>query len=452
MQVREITHQQMTFYYFDKIGLGHAVMLCGGIVIPRPVYESDLQRAANEIFRINDILRARFIEKDGKVYQETPEFMERKFEVLRFSSKEEMDEYGHAYASVALKLDVRSEGAGCPKEMWQSGSKPSKTLIKNTLLLNAKLTRMQLKYHIHDKPGCCEIKLVQLPGACGVIVKMHHIVSDAWTMSLVANQFVEILNGKTPKAYSYDEYIAKHDEYLKSKRYQRDAAFLEEQLSRCEEDTPIWNRPMETLEAKRYTLTLSDDLSQNIKEYTTQHNTSPFTVAVAAIVLFASRKLNRDSVFLGQVAINRTGVRERNTAGIFTNSAPVLFYVDKESTFSDFVTYVNETNIAVMHHQKGKTAYEGIARTPYDLWVSYQIATIDADSTVVSERYYGSSAANLKVLTMEDRANEGKFKFHLDANIGQVTQEDADEFFCALESIMKDGIANDGKAIEELGK
>lgn len=118
-----------------------------------------MQRAANEIFRINDGLRARFIEKDGKVYQEIPGFVERKFEVLTFNSKEEMDEWGHAYASIALKLDVRSEGDGCPKEMWQSGSKPSKTLVKNTLLLNAKLKRMQLKYHIHDKPAVVKSRL-----------------------------------------------------------------------------------------------------------------------------------------------------------------------------------------------------------------------------------------------------------------------------------------------------
>lgn len=409
-----------------------------------------MQRAANEIFRINDGLRARFIEKDGKVYQEIPGFVERKFEVLTFNSKEEMDEWGHAYASIALKLDVRSEGDGCPKEMWQSGSKPSKTLVKNTLLLNAKLKRMQLKYHIHDKPACCEIKIVKLPGACGFIVKMHHIVSNAWTMSLIANQVIEILNGKTPQTYPYDEFIANQEEYFKTERYQRDVAFLKEQASRCAEPTMIWDRPLETLEAKRNTLTMSNDLTQRLKERAAQLNTSPYVITLSAVALYVSRKLNRDMVYLGLVSLNRRGIHERNMAGICVGSAPMLFEINKESTFSDFISYVQKKNTLVLRHARGCTTSSEAERS-YDLWVSYQNATIDANPTVISERYYGMSAGALQVLSMEDRTNEGQFKLHLDANIGKVTQEDADEFFHAVENILQDGMKDDTKTLGELG-
>ena len=100
----ELHNPQMVMYYIEKIGAGQACLMCGSLLLPRTIPESELQHAANEVFRINDGLRTRFVEKDGKVWQEYAPYAERTFEVKRFDSREALDEWGSVYATIPLMI------------------------------------------------------------------------------------------------------------------------------------------------------------------------------------------------------------------------------------------------------------------------------------------------------------------------------------------------------------
>ena len=186
----ELHDSQMFMYYADKQGAGQALLLCGSIVIPRKIDIGELQNAANELLRLNNGLRTYFIEKEGKVFQDVKPFEKKEFEVLHFNSKEELDEYGKVYATIPLKLDIRIEG----KETIKAESdKPSAELIKNVIIHNTKMffTKMRMGMLKRDK-GCFEVQIFELPESVGIILKIHHIVSDAWTVMLLANQFMSL--------------------------------------------------------------------------------------------------------------------------------------------------------------------------------------------------------------------------------------------------------------------
>ena len=444
----EITVNQELFYGFEKMGIGQVSVLCGSVTIPRLIDESELQRAANELFRINDGMRGYFLEKDGKVYQDYNPFEERTFEVLCFDSKEALDAWGSMYAAIPMKLDIRKEGRGVPKSKWQSGD-TSLALVKNVMIHNVCSAITCIKNGVKVKPSCCDVKLVYLPDACGAIIKMHHIVSDAWTMLLAANQFVSLLNGKQPKAYQYEEYLANEDAYQNSKRYKKDGEHYKQLYERCPESTAIWPNPMHTLEAVRNTIILSREDTVAIKEYAAARGVSPYILFLTAVSAFARHKTNLEKFYLGSVVINRTGIRERNTVGMFISAVPVLLELDEDISFADAVTYVNDENFTSFRHGKGPRPIEG-PWLPYDLWVSYQNATLDADSSAECTQYYCNYAPSTKILSIEDRLGDGCYKLHFDHSI-EVTQAEVDEFLKVTLAVLRAGIKNDSERLLALG-
>lgn len=444
----ELSPKQTLFYRAEKQGIGQVAILCGSIVIHRHIPEEEMQRATNEIFRINEGLRTYFIEKDGTVYQDFKPYEEQAFDVLHFESEDELDKWGSMYATIPLKLDIRSEGSGIPDSAWKN-SGTSRTLIKNVVIHKIKTAAKQVRHGIKSRPACCEIKLFYLPDGCGAILKMHHIASDAWTMLLVANQFVRIINGETPESYHYEDFIKSEEAYKESKRYARDRAFFEEQYQRCPEPSLLWPSVLNNLTAKRQTTKLSVEETNRIREYASAHNTSPYILFLTAVSVYISRKLQRDTFYVGSVVLNRSGKRELNTVGMFINAIPLLIELDMDATFADAFAQMQMTNLSCCRHEKGNTD-SSVGDMLYDMWVSYQTATLEADPTIACTQYYCNYAPTVTIFTVEDRSTEGCFKIHFDHNL-QTTEAEVDELFRVTLAVLRDGIADDSKKVGELG-
>ena len=184
------------------------------------------------------------------------------------------------------------------------------------------MRRLIKKYGMTNRaPGVFELILFELPDECGAIIKMHHIVSDAWAMVLVANQFLTILKGEHVETYDYFDIMSETDDYENTKRYLKDVEFFEEQQRKCPERTWLWPDRITTIEAVRTTRTLTEDLTGQIKEYAEKHGVSPYVLFLTAAAVYMSRKLDRDTFYVGSLTSNRAGIKDNNTVGLFIRSS-----------------------------------------------------------------------------------------------------------------------------------
>ena len=424
MSMFELHDSQMFMYYADKQGAGQALLLCGSILIPHRIDIGKLQDAVNELFRLNNGLRTYFIEKDGKAYQNIKPFEKKEFEVLHFNSKEELDEYGKVYATIPLKLDIRVEG----KETIKAESdKPSAELVKNVIIHNAKMffTRLRMGLLIRDK-GCCEVQIFELPESVGIILKIHHIVSDAWTVMLLANQFISILKGETVDAFDYREFVENDKKYFQSKRFERDREYMQEEFSKCPQQTWTWPEPYTSLEASRKTIVLDKELTAGIKKFCEENGITPFVLFMTAASLYINRKTQREMFYVGSVALNRSNYREKNTAGMFVTSIPVLIELNMKDSYFETLNKIKEKSLRAFKHQKGVIKNRDSKKMLYDMWISYQNATLDSDSTVDCTQYYCNYSIDTTILSIEDRSMDGQYKLHFDHNI-KVSEKDTDE-------------------------
>lgn len=91
-----------------------------------------------------------------------------------------------------------------------------------------------------------------------MLVKLHHIIGDAWSLSLLGTQFNKLLNGDFFEAYSYADYVQTEEKYIQSKRYERDKNFFVEQFKKCDEATYINEKQSDSLNAKRKTFAIDN--------------------------------------------------------------------------------------------------------------------------------------------------------------------------------------------------
>lgn len=442
----ELHDSQMFMYYADKQGAGQALLLCGSIVIPRKIDIGELQNAANELLRLNNGLRTYFIEKEGKVFQDVKPFEKKEFEVLHFNSKEELDEYGKVYATIPLKLDIRIEG----KETIKAESdKPSAELIKNVIIHNAKMffTKMRMGMLKRDK-GCFEVQIFELPESVGIILKIHHIVSDAWTVMLLANQFMSFLNGNAVETFEYQEFVENEKKYYQSKRFERDREYMQEEFNKCPEQTWTWPEPYTSLEASRKTVVLDKELTADIKKFCETSGTTPFVLFMTAASLYINRKTQREMFYVGSVALNRSNYREKNTAGMFVTSIPVLIELNMKDSFSETLNKIKEKSLRAFKHQKGVIKNRDSKKMLYDMWISYQNATLDSDSTVDCTQYYCNYSIDTTILSIEDRAMDGQYKLHFDHNC-KVSEKDVDELFDIIIKTIRQIIDNPDSPIKQ---
>ena len=373
---------------------------------------TEIQAAVNELYRLNDALRIRISETDGTVSQKIMEYAEQNIPVLRFESKAEMDSYAEKY--VKTPLDFYG--------------------------------------------NLCEISVVVLPEQYGLLVKLHHIIGDAWSLSLLGTQFNKLLNGDFFEAYSYADYVQTEEKYIQSKRYERDKNFFVEQFKKCDEATYINEKQSDSLNAKRKTFAIDNAHANLINSFAEKNETSAFMLFTVALSAYMNRtKMNAEKFYIGTAVLNRSGNKEQNTVGMFINTVPMLIELDNEKSFSENLSSVEETALSVFRHERynyGDVLTNlrkefNFGEKLYDTMISYQNAKVGG-ADVETTWYHGGEQSESLQIHIDDRDSEGIFRVHYDYLTEKFTGDEIEKIHRHICNLLFDGIANPNKKLHEL--
>ena len=407
-----LTKPQKLIYDMEKFAGGTISVICGSMLIDDKKDLSKLKLAVNELYRLNDALRIRICETDNEVSQIVVDYAEQNINVLCFENKSELDAYAKNYSKIPL--DFYS--------------------------------------------NLCEINIVVLPNQYGLLVKLHHIIGDAWTLSLLGTQFNKLINGESIEAYSYTDYIDNEKTYIHSKRYEKDKAFFLEQFKKCDEVTYISEKQTDSLNACRKTFIIDKYKANQINDYAHQHGTSAFMLFTSALSVYINRiKMNTEKFYIGTAVLNRNTAKENNTAGMFINTVPMLIEFDNAKSFAENLSGVEETTFSILRHQKYN--YGDILSTIrkeynfmeklYDVMISYQNATIIGANIETTWYHSGAQSESLQI-HIDDRDNDSIFRIHYDYQTDKFTEHEIDMLHHHLCNLLFDAIENDKKKPYEL--
>lgn len=318
MKYREyfsLTHPQQRIWYMEKINPHQPLHNIGGTVkIQGEVDFVCLEKAINYFIKKNDGIRHRFVESDENVHQYVEEYHKYQVRYTIFNSQKDLGAW-----------------------VQQEAAKPFD--INEQDLFDFALFKLQ-----DTKEG-------------GYFVKVHHIISDGWSMNLlteqICNAYTQILKGEkiTDQLNSTYMYcLEKEESYLTSKRFMKDKNFWNEKFSKL----PIVKRKNEVdcAKANRKTYSLTNNQSDEIKQFATGINVSVYAFFVALYYIYLNKVNGQDDLIIGMPVLNRAGKNEKNIVGMLTSTMPFRHTVDSEMTVIDFIKGINRELVRCYYHQK----------------------------------------------------------------------------------------------------
>lgn len=366
--------------YYDDTSVSN---LCGAIFYNEKRDNSLLKQALCMFIGNHSVIRLCFSENDESI-QYVSENINEDIPSMTFASMEEFDRYAEKYAKEPIKLT-------------------DKYLYR--------------------------FMIIEVEGKSGVLVVLSHLISDAWTFSLMANQvdaaYHNLAEGEENVLLEsdYTEYIHTEKNYLLSDRYKKDKLYWEEKyVTRPEKSIiKISSSNTESIEAKRITKVLSSDLEHALEDYCKTNPVTPAVLFETALIIYLSW-INQEnkSVTIGVPVLNRSNAKEKKIAGMFVSTMPLTVNIMPDMTVEELAGQITKGHMDIFRHQKYPYAdilknlreKQNFSGNLYDVMISYQNAKTD---TGADTRWYSNGYSEVPfVIHIDNRDKHSSHTINVD--------------------------------------
>lgn len=398
--VYELTNPQKMIYLTEQYFQGTTINnICGSLIIRQNTDLKLLNKAINYFIRNNDSFKMHFKIVKGELLQYLTDDKDYEFEIINIKEENEIEERAKRENSIPFNL------------------------------IDSKLFDFKL------------FKL--LSGNGGFIVKTHHIISDAITLSLVTTEIMKIYSKLIKneeisyEKYSYIDYINSEKEYNKSLRFEKDKKYWNETLM------PLPNKAtflpqkseIEDISSSREEFTLDKKTIEKIKKYCETYNISMFNFLIGVYSIYIGKINNQEIFTLGTPILNRTNYAEKHTSGMFISTSILKIDLSRNIGFSEFTKEIAKNNISMFKHQKYNYQYilEDIKKKDktisklYDIMLSYQITKatdLTLDIPYTTNWYSNNCIVNPLEIHFYDINDTNNLHIAYDYQIAKIAKEE----------------------------
>ncbi|MCQ9424676.1 amino acid adenylation domain-containing protein [Pseudomonas sp. LJDD11] len=208
------------------------------------------------------------------------------------------------------------------------------------------------------------VKLLRLEEDDHVLVlTMHHIVSDGWSMPVMVDELVTLYQGYEqgdevslpPLPIQYADYAVWQRRWMEAGEQQRQMAYWTGQLGG---EQPVLELPLDhprpaiqSHAGARLELELSSELSASLKQLAQRHGVTLFMVLLASFQTLLHRYSGQADIRVGVPNANRNRVETERLLGFFVNTQVLKAEFDQQTTFSELLQQVKLTALAAQAHQ-----------------------------------------------------------------------------------------------------
>ncbi|WP_268944794.1 non-ribosomal peptide synthetase [Pseudomonas sp. KNUC1026] len=204
-----------------------------------------------------------------------------------------------------------------------------------------------------------------------LVMTLHHIASDGWSMGVLVREFAAFYNARArQQALVLPTLPVHYADYASWQREQLEGGLLDEQLSywktQLEGDFSVLqlptDRPRPALPSYRggkVDLRLPPELVERLRQLASGSNATLFHVFLAAFALLLSRYSGQSSLNIGVPMTHRNRLELEGLVGFFVNSVVARVKVDALGSVEQFLASVRETALQAQAHKD----------TPFDLLV-----------------------------------------------------------------------------------
>ncbi|NOK15149.1 non-ribosomal peptide synthetase, partial [Corallococcus exercitus] len=196
-----------------------------------------------------------------------------------------------------------------------------------------------------------------------LLVTMHHIVSDGWSMGVLVREvaaFYEAFSaGRAPTLaplpVQYADFAMWQRGWLQGEALDAQLGYWKQQLSGAPSalDLPTDRSrpPVQSRRGATVDVHIPSQVSQALKALAQGEGATPFMVLLAAWQVLLSRYSTQDDISVGTPIAGRTQAETEGLIGFFVNTLVLRAHVRPEETFRQLLSQVKSTTLAAYEYQ-----------------------------------------------------------------------------------------------------
>jgi thioesterase domain-containing protein/acyl carrier protein len=320
------THTQQRCWFLDQLNPGNPALNVAVRWEIRGRFKiKSIESAFQQITDRHEILRTRFIVKDGQPFQQVVDKVDFKMSVidLRNVPAEQRDERVQSIGreTAAIPFDLRNTG-----------------LFRITFL------------QVDNERGF-------------ILITAHQICFDGWSIRVLGRELGEFAAAideqrqprLDPLPLQYGDYAMWQDEYLTSYGFETEKTFWREQLADAPyfEVTPDHPRgARKSYRGNIVSLVLPKDFGERMDRAARARQMSIYGYGSGVISALLHRFTNQREVLFGTQIAGRDEVDLENLIGVFINNLVLRFNISDDTTFDAHIGQANEVVSKALNHQR----------------------------------------------------------------------------------------------------
>lgn len=401
IKLYDLTIPQQSIYLTEQYASGTTInLISGDVVFEEKVNPKLIEKALNIYIQQNDTMRIKICMHNGQPKQYISEYKPFNLKVINIENENELQKQKEIITNTPVKFF-------------------------DSDLYFFTLFNMKNKKFILN-------------------VTFHHIISDAWTMSLFVKKFMPIYSSllkgekiENNNNFSYLDFIDTEKNYIESSRFQKDKDFWINFFDFEPEPSLISDKKENIIDttAKRKIYSLDKSIYSNILEFCNNSKCSVYTFFMSIYSLYLARINNANSSTIGTPVLNRTNFKEKNTIGMYISTIPFYINIDYENNFNVFLKKVSSNQMSFYRHQRYpysnlledlKAKYD-FSYNLYDIAISYQNARDERDSFDIkfhTDWAFNNNSSDTLQIHFYDMDDTGIIQIYYDYQISKLSEND----------------------------
>ncbi|MCB9230919.1 MAG: amino acid adenylation domain-containing protein [Bacteroidia bacterium] len=291
------------------------------VVLPHEVEDGQVEAALRQLVSEADVLRTRFFEEDGLPGQEFLAQVEFPLERVDFQSFSD------------------------PKASAQNWME-SQNLILFDLLQPPLFACAQLKIN---------------PEESWVYLRIHHLITDGYGLSLLTHRFGQILTAQirktelSPSPFTpYADFIAADQAYLQSEEFRKDKAYWQEKLAQLpDEGLFAGQRNLHSPNPRpECSLDLEGKRLAKVESFCKEQQVSPFHFFLACLYLNFRARTGAEEILLSSPILNRGKAAFKRSPGLFQGLLPLRIRAGEPENLLDLLRNIRQELKETFRYQK----------------------------------------------------------------------------------------------------
>jgi amino acid adenylation domain-containing protein len=197
----------------------------------------------------------------------------------------------------------------------------------------------------------------------GLLIVMHHIVSDGWSKGIFIRETATLYKAFLAEEPSplpeldiqYADFAFWQRERLRGGHLDKDLVYWRQQLSGVSEvlalptDRP--RPPVQTFQGAEHRVVLSEELSRNLNALSRQEGVTLFMTLLGAFQSLLYRDTGNEDIVVGAPVANRSQFEIERLIGCFVNTMVLRTHMSGDPTFRELLARVRAVTLGAYVHQ-----------------------------------------------------------------------------------------------------